>query len=213
MIKHSTQGLKWKWSEIWVNGKCMQVKMSQNGGKKKHNHLLNWAAKTENQQATPQESHLNQPISPETAHFTDRFKFFWKPHREASHWECDYSQISLQKHTFRWEIGRFFLPKHSLRDPEDLLPNNEPSTVFRLKVARLTPRLACRLRWLCLCLQPANEPSRASWKSCRVCLSEGLCWDVLQPDGKRDLRGIKRVDEFIAEKVRTLTLFKSLMKK
>lgn len=51
-------------------------------------------------------------------------------------------------------------------------------------LTRLTPLLAYRRRWLCLCVQPANGPSRASWKSCRVCLSEGLCWDVLQPDKK-----------------------------
>lgn len=52
------------------NVRCNVVKMLQNGGKKKKklDRLLNWAAKTESQQATQQESHLiNQ--SPQKRHY------------------------------------------------------------------------------------------------------------------------------------------------
>lgn len=45
----------------------------------------------------------------------------------------------------------------------------------------LTPLLSCTHRWPCQCLQPANEPSRASWTSCRAYLSGELCLGALQP--------------------------------
>lgn len=81
--------------------------MSQKGGKKTHDCLINWAAKTENQQASQRESILNREVFPETARFTDGFKFFRTPHREASHGGCDYLQISLQKHVDE-EKGDFY---------------------------------------------------------------------------------------------------------